>query len=68
MYLHLAATFLYHRYTEEKKPQATEKYDAVDEEFASKKFLEIGSPAASLRLIKVLNTQTTLSFDEMLIT
>jgi len=29
-------------------------YDAVDAEFAEKKFLEIGSPAASLRLIKDL--------------
>jgi len=36
-------------FKEEKKA-----YDAVDAEFAEKKFLEIGSPAASLRLIKDL--------------
>lgn len=28
------------------------EFDAVEEEFATKKFLEIGSPAASLRLLK----------------
>jgi hypothetical protein len=42
-------------YNDEKKKKDTKKeYDAVDEEFANKKFLEIGSPTASLRLLKVL--------------
>jgi ubiquitin-conjugating enzyme E2 Q len=44
-------------YNDEKKKKDTKKeYDAVDEEFANKKFLEIGSPTASLRLLKDLKT------------
>ena len=42
-------------YNDEKNAKKEKKeYDAVEEEFANKKFLEIGSPSASLRLIKDL--------------
>jgi len=46
-------------YNDEKKdgkgPEKKE-YDAIEDEFANKKFLEIGSPTASLRLIKDLKS------------
>lgn len=47
------------RYKEEKKEK---KFDAIDEEFANKKFLEVGSPAASLRLIKDLKNIKYLNY------
>lgn len=36
--------------------KANKEFDTVEEEFATKKFLEIGSPAASLRLLKVVTS------------
>eukprot|EP01123_Difflugia_compressa_P012163 TRINITY_DN510_c0_g1_i1.p1 TRINITY_DN510_c0_g1~~TRINITY_DN510_c0_g1_i1.p1 ORF type:complete len:414 (+),score=105.93 TRINITY_DN510_c0_g1_i1:1315-2556(+) len=41
-------------FKEEKKE--SKNFDAIDAQFADKKFLEIGSPAASLRLIKDLKS------------
>jgi ubiquitin-conjugating enzyme E2 Q len=38
------------------EPKVNTKFDRVDEEFANKKFLEIGSPSASLRLLKDLKS------------